>query len=75
MPTMPHCDPSVLHAPGECKYCDERPDWQEYREMAGIAFTGHEPDRDQTMCPSEIRRGIRQIEQWPGNRKAAPGGD
>lgn len=41
--TYPHCDARVLHAPGECAYCDEHPDWQKLREVWGIAFTGHRP--------------------------------
>lgn len=24
----PHCDEGVVHAPGECRYCDDRPDLQ-----------------------------------------------
>jgi hypothetical protein len=40
---FPHCDQRVLHAPGECEYCDQRPDWQALREAWGIAFTGHIP--------------------------------
>lgn len=37
---FPHCDPRVLHRPGDCTYCDRRPQWQELREAWGIAFTG-----------------------------------
>ncbi len=38
-----HCDARVLHAPGECQYCDLHPEWQELRKAWGIAFTGHLP--------------------------------
>lgn len=40
---FPHCDQRVLHRPGECRYCDLHPEWQELRERWGIAFTGHSP--------------------------------
>ena len=42
---FPHCDQRVLHAPGECKYCDLHPEWQELRKSWGIAFTGQAPGR------------------------------
>jgi hypothetical protein len=77
----PHCDGKVLHAPGECEYCDMHPDWQELREMWGIAFTGHsheiitykdwEGKEVQTIlipCPSELDRPLDVIEAWPRNR-------
>lgn len=38
---FPHCDPRILHAPGECEYCDLHPEWQDLRESWQIAFTGH----------------------------------
>lgn len=72
--TPPHCDQSVLHAPGECRYCDRHPDWQAYRAMSGIAFTGHEPrplypgGRTEAPCPSDYRRGVGQAHVWGGNR-------
>lgn len=37
---FPHCDQRILHAPGECQYCDMHPEWQELRQAWGIAFTG-----------------------------------
>ena len=40
---FPHCDARILHAPGECEYCDLHPEWQELRKVWGIAFTGHLP--------------------------------
>lgn len=67
--TFPHCDSNVLHAPGECIYCDARAEWQELRAMWGINFTGHE-DADKSPCPSLRFRALDIIEKWPGNRKA-----
>lgn len=64
---MPHCDAAVLHAPGECVYCDRYPEWQRHREMARINFTGHH-DPDRVLCPSETRRPLENINRWPGNR-------
>lgn len=71
-PQMPHCDQSVLHAPGECQYCDQRPDWQAYRIVARINFTGQAIEGC-APCPSEHFRPIDLVERWPGN-VAAPGG-
>lgn len=70
----PHCDSAVLHAPGECQHCDRYSAWQRYRQVARIAFTGHEPTEDETMCPSEVRRPVEAINRWGGNR-AAHGGE
>lgn len=71
-PTMPHCDPRILHAPGECEYCDERPDWQKLRQIWGIAFTGKEPStkepgRQELPCPADFNRGISH-RKWGGNQ-------
>lgn len=66
---MPHCDQRVLHAPGECRFCDDCPEWQRLRVVWGIAFTGHEPGEDQVRCPS--RREVETINRWPGNRAAS----
>jgi hypothetical protein len=66
--TFPHCDESVLHARGECEYCDEYPDWQSLRISWGIAFTGHEPSFGQMPCPSDFLRGTGQAHTWGGNR-------
>jgi hypothetical protein len=65
---FPHCDQAVLHAPGECEYCDGHPDWQALRGWWGIAFTGHTPEADQMPCPSDFRRGIGNAHRWGGNR-------
>lgn len=64
----PHCDQSVLHAPGECEYCDQRPEWQALRQRWGIAFTGHTPTEHQVPCPSDQRRGRGEAHAWGGNR-------
>lgn len=64
---MPHCDGDVLHAPGVCPYCDKHPDLQKYRSQAGINFTG-EYVEGKTLCPSEQRRSLKDINRWPGNR-------
>lgn len=66
----PHCDQRVLHAPGECVYCDKYPDHQELRSVWGLNFTGHrEPGK--LVCPAEQRRPIDLIEAWFGNRRAS----
>lgn len=70
---MPHCDSSVLHAPGECQFCDRHPDWQEYREAARINFSGHN-DEGKAPCPSEHFRPPEVRDRWPGN-VAAPEGE
>ncbi len=76
---FPHCDPRILHAPGECEYCDEYPEWQKLRTMWNIAFTGHSEDdtgqyRDvdgkptpKIPCPSEWARPLELIYRWGGN--------
>jgi hypothetical protein len=66
--TAPHCDQTVLHAPGECEFCDACPEWQEYRMIAHIAFTGHEPGEHQVACPSDQMRGRGEAHVWGGNR-------
>ncbi len=69
--TPPHCDQSVLHAPGECSYCDRLPEWQALRRRWGIAFTGHPPAEYEVACPSDARRGLGQAHAWGGNRPTA----
>lgn len=64
---MPHCDSSILHAPGYCEYCDDHPDWQHYRELARINFTGQR-DESKAPCPSTHFRPDSQRDLWPGNR-------
>lgn len=58
----PHCDPRVLHAPGECVFCDHYPDEQRERLEGGISFTGHGPD------PATAFRPLETINLWGGNR-------
>lgn len=70
---FPHCDTRVLHAPGECEYCDRRPEWQELRNSWGIAFTGHAPDGNwiRTPCPADAARppdSDSDHRRWGGNR-------
>lgn len=67
----PHCDPRVLHAPGECEICDEHcKEWQELRSTWGIAFTGHEPRNGEFPDPATRARGNPHV--WGGNRPWKP---
>lgn len=72
LPVAPHCDQAILHAPGECQYCDRHPDWQALRQLWGIAFTGHQPRIMQgwheIACPSDINRPGAAADRWPGNQ-------
>ena len=65
----PHCDSRVLHAPTECYYCDKYPEWQHYRIVAGISFTGQTPKDNNfnTPCPSDQHRGQGGAHVWSGN--------
>lgn len=63
----PHCDPFILHAFNECKYCDDCPEAQEYRQLARINFSGHN-DPDKAPCPSTYFRSEETINLWGGNR-------
>ena len=69
-PQFPHCDQRVLHAPGECDYCDKHPDWQFLRIAWGIAFTGYEPDitKKELPDPATEARGLSKLNAWGGNR-------
>ncbi len=58
---FPHCDSLVLHAPGECVYCDMYPDAQAKRLVDGVNFTGHGEDPASAVRPLEI------INRWGGN--------
>lgn len=62
----PHCDQSILHAPGVCEYCDKYPDWQELRNFWGINFTGGD-DPKKAPCPSTFFRPSGYRDAWPGN--------
>lgn len=68
----PHCEARILHAPGECKYCDQHSDWQQLRVTWGIAFSGHEPTEEQPIAdPADlaVMKGERgDYNQWHGNR-------
>jgi hypothetical protein len=65
----PHCDSRVLHAPGECQYCDQLPLWQALRVLWGICFTGYEPDlaKKELPCPATVHRPLELINRWGGN--------
>lgn len=71
----PHCDPSVLHAPGSCSHCDMYPAWQRYRVVAHIAFTGQPAGAGLVACPSEQRRPLASVHEWPGNKPSAYNAD
>jgi len=63
-----HCDEKVLHAPGDCHYCDLLgADIQQWRTDHKVNFTG-EHDPDKYLCPSEYRRSSEVIHRWWGNR-------
>lgn len=65
---FPHCDPRVLHAPGECSICDGYSEWQQLRQAWGICFTGYEPESDRELPdPSTRLRPLETIEKWSGN--------
>jgi hypothetical protein len=69
---FPHCDQRILHAPGECEYCDLHEDWQFLRASWGIAFTGYEPEGTELPDPATHARGD-SINKWHGNvAKPAP---
>ena len=77
---FPHCDSRVLHAPGECEFCDLHPEWQELREGWGISFTGHQPEGDWvTMpCPADAARpqgASNDHRRWGGNTATGKRGD
>lgn len=36
---FPHCNSEVLHAPGECHYCDHYPQRQAVHSASGTPFT------------------------------------
>ena len=74
----PHCDQRVLHAPGECEYCDMNPEWQELRKVWSIAFSGHSPKPGETACPADLAVMFQErgdYNQWGGNRARPKTGD
>lgn len=75
---FPHCDQRILHAPGECKYCDSHPLWQELRAAWGIAFTGHSAPLGTLPCPADYDRppgSTGDHRRWAGNRARPEGYD
>lgn len=79
--TYPHCDPRVLHAPGECEFCDMHAAWQQDRIDNKMLFT-NDPrnqalieeflktgklDGEFVPCPGMLARGD-SIKIWGGNR-------
>jgi hypothetical protein len=69
MAYAPHCDASILHAPGACEFCDQFRPWQEYRIVARVNFTGEHED-GKAPCPSEYFRPAEVRDRWPNNRPA-----
>lgn len=66
--TFPHCDPRVLHKPGECTYCDkDASDLQKIRKLWNINFTGHF-EEGLLPCPADEARPNGDCEVWPNNR-------
>lgn len=65
---FPHCDSNILHAPGDCVYCDKYPEKQAERVREGVRFTGSPSTPDLLPCPAELLRPLKAIEMWPGNR-------
>ena len=72
--TYPHCDPRVLHRPGDCITCDIHAGLlQQLRKHWGINFTNqheHENEDGITMlpCPSEVARPLKIVNAWGGNK-------
>lgn len=79
--SYPHCDPRVLHQPGECEYCDMHPEWQAERIQNKVLFTS-DPGNASLIeeflktgklegefipCPGMLARGD-NIKIWGGNR-------
>lgn len=63
---LPHCDQSILHAPGECQFCDKYPEAQAIRQHWRINFTGQH-DENKAPCPSTYFRSDEVRDRWPGN--------
>jgi hypothetical protein len=62
-----HCDELVIHAPLQCKFCDQFPELQQSRIQDRVNFTG-EHDPTKKPCPAEQRRSLKTINKWHGNR-------
>lgn len=65
---LPHCDARILHAPGECQYCDDS-GLQPIREAWNIAFTDQEPKEGQYPCPANVARSDESLASWGGNQR------
>jgi hypothetical protein len=65
---FPHCDQRILHARGECRWCDLHPEWQALRVAWGIAFTGYTPEGKELPDPATAARGTASLNSWDGNR-------
>lgn len=63
---FPHCDARILHAPGDCEFCDRHPEWQALRFAWTIAFTGYAPEDKELPDPATYARG-ETINRWQGN--------
>ena len=63
----PHCDPRILHPPGECEYCDNS-GLQEIRRAWDMNFTTKNQDKKKSLCPAIKYRGLENCESWPRNR-------
>jgi hypothetical protein len=63
---FPHCDERVLHAPGQCIYCDDCQLAQLDRLENNVCFTG-EDNPSKTPCPSDVERGLAGAHHWYGN--------
>jgi hypothetical protein len=68
----PHCDQRILHAPGECEFCDHHPESQALRRDWGICFTGYTPDGTELPCPADHARGEKHT-AWAGNKASNDG--
>jgi hypothetical protein len=66
MAKFPHCDSNILHAPGQCVYCDKYPDEQLWRYKANINYTG-EDIPGKLPCPAEFARSREKVNAWGGN--------
>ena len=85
-----HCDNRVLHAPGDCEYCDRHPEVQAYRIENGICFTGHTGPEMRALfdherlgyqwktCPADKARppgSSSDHRRWGGNKPTTATGD
>jgi hypothetical protein len=73
-----HCDSRIVHAPGECEFCDMHPSMQAGRIAANVAFTGHEPTPGQIACPADEDRppgSPSDHRRWGGNKPTSAKGD